>query len=68
MAREGNGDCVGGADVDDDARIAVHIEDGAAEVVAIEDACDWVFMTTSGWLYCPDDKEQDVAAVVGCFK
>lgn len=58
----------GGADIEDDARIAVWIDDCEAEVVAIEDACDWVFMTTSGWLYCPDDKEQDVAAVENCFK
>lgn len=56
----------GGAEVDDAARIAVHIEDGAAEVVAIEDFCSWVFMTTGGELYCPDDTEQ--AAVEGCFK
>lgn len=57
----------GGAEVDDDARIAVCIDNGAAEVVAIEDFCDWVFMTAVGELYCPDT-EQDIAAVEGCFK
>lgn len=58
----------GGADIEDDARIAVWIENREAEVVAIEDFCDWVFMTTGGELYCPDDTEQDIAAVEGCFK
>ena len=58
----------GGAEVEDDARIAVHIEDGAAGCVAIEDFCDWVFMTTVGVLYTPKDEEANVAAVEGCFK
>ncbi len=62
MARQG------GAEVDDDARIAVWIEDCEAEVVAIEDAYDWVFMTTVGVLYTPEDKEQSIEAVENCFK
>lgn len=58
----------GGAEVEDDARIAVWIENREAEVVAIEDFCDWVFMTTAGVLYCPDDKESEIEAVENCFK
>lgn len=57
-----------GAEIEDDARIAVYIEDREAEVVAIEDFCDWVFMTTSGVLYTPEDKEQSMADVENCFK
>lgn len=58
----------GGAEVEDDARIAVRIENREAEVVAIEDFCDWVFMTTVGVLYVPDDNESEIEAVENCFK
>ena len=52
----------GGAEVDDAARIAVHIEDGAAEVVAIEDQEDPIQIGDgyySDWEEFPDWEEYE---------